>query len=75
MSIVKTEHAAENSESRARLTTSRDLDAIERSGRILDAFESSWCPTPGKLLELQATAAHDFAATSAIGAPSAASPP
>jgi hypothetical protein len=75
VSIVKTEHGAENSDSRPRLTTSPDLDAIERAGRILDAFESSWCPTPGKLRELQATAAHDFAATSATGAPSAASPP
>jgi hypothetical protein len=75
VSIVKTEHGAENSDSRPRLTTSPDLDAIERAGCILDAFESSWCPTPGKLRELQATAAHDFAATSATGAPSAASPP
>lgn len=40
MSTVKIEHGAENSDSRARLTTSRDLDAIERSGRILDSSDS-----------------------------------
>jgi Family of unknown function (DUF5996) len=45
------------------------------AGWDTSAFESRWCPAPSQLLELQATAAHDFAATAATGAPSAASPP
>jgi hypothetical protein len=45
------------------------------AGWDTSAFESRWCPAPSQLRELQATAAHDFAATSATGAPSAASPP
>ena len=44
------------------------------AGWDTSTFESRWCPTPSQLRELQATAAHDFAATSATGAPSAASP-